>query len=241
MGLNLVAAAHRCHVVEGTPKAVLNALATLANENSGWAWPSVEWIAGAVGKCVRQVQRALQELLERGLIELHPEKVPGRGRPNYYRVLLDAWKRVTSLAERRHAAAAGQSAGHRACGKPVDEAGKRVTSCVLKGDMGVTQQERQKKEEKLAPKQPVDKSGPWARGFSPLSGFSATSSCASSAPGAPCRPGGSPMPGSLPFTTPARSTTTSAGSSNSTSSARSGPVVDLVAEFLAERRGKPGW
>jgi hypothetical protein len=227
MGLDLVHAAYRCDLVRGTAKAVLNFLATLARENEGnLCWPSVEQIAAGVGRSVRQVQRALSVLAAPGLVKM--DRRGGKGRTSRYWVVLE---RVTSAA--------------RGCGQAVRAVAERVTSGSSKGDTGVTRKKERKKEEKFAPKQPVDKSAPWARGFSHLSGFFATSSCASSAPGAPCRPGGSPQPGLPPFTTQVRSTATSAGSCNATSSARSGPqvsgsVADLVAEFLAERQGTPG-
>lgn len=222
MGLDLAHAAYRCDLVRGTAKAVLNFLATLARENQGnLCWPSVETIAEGVGRSVRTVQRALSEqLAPRGLVNM--DRRGGKGRTSRYWVVLE---RVTSAA--------------RDCGQAVRAAAERVTSWPSKGDTGDTRKKERKKEEKIAPKQPVDMSLSWARGFSLLSGFFATSSCASSALGAPCRPGGSPLPALSPFTPPARSTTTSAGSSSATWSARSGPgsvpVADLVAQFLAER------
>lgn len=248
MGLDLVHAAYRCTSVQGSAKSVLSTLAVLAREKlGGWCWPSVEWIARAVGRSIRQVQRALAELAAHGLVEVL--RGSGRGRFSRYRVALE---RVTSAPPGTYPGApdaewgdySGGASGERVtpCGQPEPTALERVTSCPKKGDM-VSPRKKDEKKKNVAMSLPVDKSGPWARGFSHLSGFCGTSSCASSAPGAPCRPGGSPLAGLPPCTTTARSTTASAGSSSVTSSDRSGPgsVAELVAQFLGERRGQPGW
>jgi DNA-binding transcriptional MocR family regulator len=212
---------------QGAARWVLKQLGTMAKDATGWCWVRIGKLAEMVGVSERQVQRVLKRLEALGLIEVR--RGNGAGRVSRFLVVLEpGGKRVTSP-----------------CGQPGDAAAERVTSCPKKGDTMSPRKEVEKKEA-VAPKQPVDKSPSWARGFSHLNAFFATSSCASSAPATPCRPGGSPMPGLPPFTPPARSTTTSAGSSSATSSARSGPqgasgsVADLVAGFLAERQGTPG-
>ena len=128
----------------GSARTLLLVIASHANPDTGWAWPSLDTLAQEVAITRRHVIRLVAHLETLG--ELEVRRGHGRGHVNFYRVCLEiASEKVTSRPEK---------------GDMVPP--KKVTSATRKGDIcdrekvtSLSPESKQEREKKAPPPAPV--------------------------------------------------------------------------------------